>query len=460
MSSQPTAPIDRAAGDELFSVVDADGRALGVERRSVCHQRPDLIHRSVSVMVVNGHGDLFLQLRSGSKDVHPGRWDTSCSGHCGADEDDAKAARRELDEELGVAGLDLKPFWRRLSGTATETELVQTCVVRHDGPFRLEPDEIADGRFWTRDEFLASLGKGVFTPHLEEEGRRLLLGAAWPKAVGLDLDGTVLDRDSEPAEVTAETLHRVRARGVRVFIATGRTPQTARPKIERIGLGEPAICSDGAVVVGPHAREILHDEAMPADLVRQVVLAIRAMAPDTAVTLDCGDRRYMDEATAAFLEDWRQYARATEIGDIERFLDRPVSRMFASKLSGGLVLDLEAMVLGRFGAEVQTCLMGSRRFLEVVRRGVSKGEALARLLAEAEIDPGDAMAMGDDMNDATMFAVVGRSVAMGNAVDELKRLADDVGPPHDALGVAHALEKYILSVPPEGFEAFLDEVIG
>ena len=73
----------RAAQDvqgELFDVVDEHDRVIGVEPRGVVHAR-DLRHRAVHLFVFNAAGELFLQKRSAWKDRHPGKWDSSASGH-------------------------------------------------------------------------------------------------------------------------------------------------------------------------------------------------------------------------------------------------------------------------------------------------------------------------------------------------------------------------------------------
>jgi 16S rRNA (adenine1518-N6/adenine1519-N6)-dimethyltransferase len=62
-----------------------------------------LIHRAVHVFVFNRNGDLYLQKRSRLKDMSPGLWDSSVSGHLDAGEDYEAAAMRELEEEIGIS---------------------------------------------------------------------------------------------------------------------------------------------------------------------------------------------------------------------------------------------------------------------------------------------------------------------------------------------------------------------
>ena len=59
--------------------------------------------------------------------------------------------------------------WR----SPVETEHVRTYELVHKGPFKLQAEEIDEGRFWTPDELRAAAGSGVLTPNLEEELRRI-----------------------------------------------------------------------------------------------------------------------------------------------------------------------------------------------------------------------------------------------------------------------------------------------
>lgn len=165
--SDPSEPFDLYAADEC--------RVVGRATRGECHGNPALIHAVARVHVWNRAGLLLLQLRSASKDVQPGKWDTSVGGHLLPGEDAGAAARREMIEELGVPPDDLVFLHRFLMRAPCETEWVSTFSAVHDGPFSPDPAEIADLRFWTREEIAAALGTGLLTPAFEDEFRRLSL---------------------------------------------------------------------------------------------------------------------------------------------------------------------------------------------------------------------------------------------------------------------------------------------
>ncbi len=141
------ANVKAGAGDEWFDVVNARDEVVGRERRAVVHAR-GLRHRAVHVLVFNPAGEVFLQKRSLAKDMAPGLWDSSCSGHLDAGEDYDTAAHRELGEELGLR-LPVPPVrWFRVEACReTGWEFCWVYRLEHAGPFVLHPDEIERGEW-------------------------------------------------------------------------------------------------------------------------------------------------------------------------------------------------------------------------------------------------------------------------------------------------------------------------
>jgi isopentenyldiphosphate isomerase len=155
--------------DELLEVIDADGRVLELRPRREMHGNPELRHRAVHVVVRNRKGEVFLQKRSLRKRIQPGKWDTAVGGHVDPGESYEQAATRELQEELGVGGTDLTPLLTYVWQTEVETEHVKTFALVCEGPFLLHPEEIDEGRFFTRAELARLVASGGCTPNLVHE---------------------------------------------------------------------------------------------------------------------------------------------------------------------------------------------------------------------------------------------------------------------------------------------------
>ena len=161
------------SSDERFDIVNEWGHVVGQATRAECHRDPALIHQAVHVQVFDRDGRLFLQKRAATKDTQPGRWDSSVGGHLRAGEHPEHGARREMQEELGVAAPRLDYAYYYLWRAPEESELVRTYVTLHEGPFTFPPEEIEEGRFWSFEEIEAQTGKGLLTPQFEDEFPRL-----------------------------------------------------------------------------------------------------------------------------------------------------------------------------------------------------------------------------------------------------------------------------------------------
>jgi len=138
--------------DEYFDVVNERDEPVGRALRREVHVR-GLWHRAVHVLVWDAVGRVFLQKRSMSKDMSPGLWDSSCSGHLDAGEDYDAAAVRELGEELGLRPNPRPKRWLRVAACAeTGWEFCWVYRLRHDGPFVLHPEEIERGEWLSAAE--------------------------------------------------------------------------------------------------------------------------------------------------------------------------------------------------------------------------------------------------------------------------------------------------------------------
>lgn len=159
------------SSEELFPIVNAAGEVTGKATRRECHSGSMLMHPVVHLHVMRRGGYLYLQQRSMTKDIQPGKWDTAVGGHVDYGETVADALRREAMEELGLVGFDpvaLEPYVFRSS---RECELINPFYVYVDDGVVLSPDpgEISAGCFWHINEIEENLQNNIFTPNFENE---------------------------------------------------------------------------------------------------------------------------------------------------------------------------------------------------------------------------------------------------------------------------------------------------
>jgi isopentenyldiphosphate isomerase len=106
-----------------------------------------------------------------SKDVQPGKWDTSVGGHVSPGEEIIDAVKREASEELGLEDPEVVFEGRYIWQSQIERELVNVFTTSSDLIPLINREEIEEGKFWTIDEIMGNIGKGVFTPNFEHEFR-------------------------------------------------------------------------------------------------------------------------------------------------------------------------------------------------------------------------------------------------------------------------------------------------
>lgn len=158
--------------DEIFPVVDADGRVLGSITRGEAHSGAHILHPVVHLHVFNSQGMIYLQQRPAWKDIQPNRWDTACGGHMAYGETTAEALFREVSEELGITDYVPTPLGHYVFESQRESELVYVHKTVYDGDIHPSKEELAGGRFWTRQEIMEAMGKGILTPNFEQEYQR------------------------------------------------------------------------------------------------------------------------------------------------------------------------------------------------------------------------------------------------------------------------------------------------
>ncbi|MFH2012852.1 MAG: NUDIX domain-containing protein [Pseudomonadota bacterium] len=138
---------------ETFDIVDIADNITGKATRKECHSDLDLIHRAVFVLIFNDKNQVLWQKRSHTKDINPGQWVTSVSGHVNAGEDYMKTAVRETREELGI-DVPLEFLGKFLYHYPTETEYSAIFKAFSNGPFNYNREEISAIAFMSVTDIL------------------------------------------------------------------------------------------------------------------------------------------------------------------------------------------------------------------------------------------------------------------------------------------------------------------
>ena len=151
------------------------GETIGKATRKECHSGSKQLHPVIHLHIFNDAGELYLQKRSMTKDIQPGKWDTAVGGHIDYGETVEEALRREVREELGITAFTPQFITRYVFESTIEKELVNTFRTIYNGEIKPDTEELDGGRFWSLEEIKSNLGQNVFTPNFEQEFKRLFL---------------------------------------------------------------------------------------------------------------------------------------------------------------------------------------------------------------------------------------------------------------------------------------------
>lgn len=164
--------------EEIFPLVDEQGNIIGSATRKECHSGSKLLHPVVHLHILNEEKNaLYLQKRSMSKDIQPGKWDTAVGGHIDLGENTYLALLRETREELGLTDFTPVHIISYVFESEIEKELINTyytTVNQNTVNFVIDKNEISEGRFWSFIEIEENLGKNIFTPNFEQEYQRII----------------------------------------------------------------------------------------------------------------------------------------------------------------------------------------------------------------------------------------------------------------------------------------------
>lgn len=264
------------------------------------------------------------------------------------------------------------------------------------------------------------------------------------RLVALDLDNTLLDAPNHISEAGQAVIEKAIRQGVMVTLASGRMFSAVAPLGDQLGLDIPLITYNGALIKASKSGEVYFHLPVPYDLSLEII----RYAEENDLTVNT----YIDEVVyvnrmsdEAEMYSSRYGAKVVAVPDLAAFL-RQRSAEGSTKL---LILAPEEIArkhLGilkqRFGDRLNI-MISLPTYVEVVNKGVSKGRALLKLAERFGIHAGEIMAIGDSENDIEMLKAASIGVAVANAEESVKQMADYVTEAPDGNGVAEAFGKFI-----------------
>jgi HAD superfamily hydrolase (TIGR01484 family) len=243
------------------------------------------------------------------------------------------------------------------------------------------------------------------------------------KAIVFDIDGTAVlnQRDAMP---TGRLIRAIAAAKVRLhlFAASGRSPVYAAPILKILGLTDTCIVGAGTTLMDPLTGDILDQALLPVSIITNV-----------------------QQTTAPYHYDVHLGSTPTAIRPptLGKPVKQPQPYVLLQKVND---LDITPLLqalshIPEITAATAPDFDGGHT-IQITNHDATKEHRIKLLLGRLGVDRSEAIGVGDGDNDIHLFAAVGHRVAMGNASDQLKSIADEVAPPVTEDGLAQIIERY------------------
>ena len=239
---------------------------------------------------------------------------------------------------------------------------------------------------------------------------------------------------------TRAAIAATRAAGIQVVLVTGRMFRSVRRYAVEAGIDDPVVCYQGAVVADPVGGRWLRHVPIPLEVAREAIAALNAEGFGLNCYVD--DELYVAEVTP----EAKRYAdfqglELHPVGDLLDWLDKAPTKLVV--IDDPDVLDgLKQRMLERFGGRLYIS-KSLPYFLEFASPDVTKATGLEFLADHLGLARERTVAFGDGENDIELVEWAGYGVAVENADDLVKEVADFVCPSVDDEGVAQVLEAYL-----------------
>ncbi len=270
------------------------------------------------------------------------------------------------------------------------------------------------------------------------------------RLLAIDIDGTLVDHRDELSPATIGAIARAGRAGVLVVLATGRRYSRTLQLVEPLGIEVPLVTASGALVKNPADHRTLFRAEFDGDLLSRTVRRIEDCGFDALLLSDTFEQGFdfYQARPDARRPEMAEYLRLNpDCGRLWPAMQREAPpEVFALFTMGTLaeMLDVERRLHEALPGGLSTHVLRSPRYTgylcEVAPAGVTKWSGIRHLAEDRGIADAEICAVGDDVNDIPMIRAAGLGVAMGNAQEAVKQVADRIAPRQNEDGLVQVVE--------------------
>jgi HAD superfamily hydrolase (TIGR01484 family) len=248
------------------------------------------------------------------------------------------------------------------------------------------------------------------------------------KAIVFDLDGTTIP-NNRYGKASARVIEAVKKaqKHVHTVSASGRPTVMCRAIFADLNLTAPCIVDGGSMIVDPTSEKVLWERYLPNDTVTHILKSLQNY-PYPVFFSDEPDPSYGKPAA-------------------EKNLAAETRKVLINEVDPETITEIMTLLgnIQEINAHTVQSWVKGKIDIHITHESASKKHALEELSTMLNITTAEIIAVGDSNNDTPLLEAAGLKVAMGNATPELKEFADYVAPSVDEDGLAHVIEKFILS---------------
>lgn len=263
------------------------------------------------------------------------------------------------------------------------------------------------------------------------------------KLIVMDMDDTLMTSDNEVSAETAKYLMNIQAQGYKVVLASGRPTDGMMPTAKHLKLDQYksyVISYNGGKTVNVSDEKVEVSRTVSKSDFDSIVDFCRAHSL-FVLTYQDGYIVYEGEHEYMNIESELTGLPMKQVDDLKAYIQQDVPKVTGIDYVPNIT-SIRNNLEGHFNENIDVTT-SKPFFLEFMAQGVSKGNAITELCQKLDINLSQVIGFGDSSNDISMLKVVGKAVAMGNANDDVKAVADEVTLTNDNDGIPHTLKSLL-----------------
>ncbi|MCC8023888.1 MAG: Cof-type HAD-IIB family hydrolase [Clostridium sp.] len=236
------------------------------------------------------------------------------------------------------------------------------------------------------------------------------------KIVFFDIDGTLIDmKRKRISEKTLETLIHLKEKNIILGVATGRSP-LGLPQFNEIEF-DVFLTFNGSYCF--NKQEVIFSNPIPINDIKKIISNAKSMNRPVSIATK---ERLISNGKDKDLVEYHSFANL-EVIIADDFDDVLINHDIYQVLAGCHKNDYPKLMKNICNAKITAWW---DRAVDIIPTSSSKGIGIDKILKYYHLDKSEALAFGDGNNDIEMLQAVGKGIAMGNASEELKSVADDI----------------------------------